>query len=146
MFRRGQTLSLRHRNVSLRRENLLEQEKYGELSIFKKMLTLNKNEWWIILLGVVAAMITGSAFPIFSVFLGGVFDVLSGPTTSDVLSLIHPWASGCIALGISIGAAMFVKVSQPSNVAYNSAFILDLIKLARGKFIASSDCSLASYS
>lgn len=89
----------------------MEKEKYGELSVFKKMLSLNKNEWWIILLGVVAAMITGSAFPIFSVILGGVFGVLSEHEASDVLSLIHPWASGCVALGIIIGAAMFVKVS-----------------------------------
>lgn len=73
------------------------------------MLDLNKNEWWIILLGVIAAMITGSAFPIFSVLLGGVFNVLSEPA-SDVVTLIHPWASGFIALGVSIGAAMFIKV------------------------------------
>ena len=100
------------------------------------MLSLNKNEWWIILLGVIAAMITGSAFPIFSVFLGGVFDVLSEPAdndaANDVLSRIHPWASGCVALGISIGAAMFVKVSQPSSFTYNQAFILDSINFARG--------------
>ena len=89
----------------------MEQKKYGELSVFKKMLSLNKKEWWIILLGVVAAVITGSAFPIFSVFIRGVFNVLSDPAASDVLSLIHPWASGCIALGITIGSAMFVKVS-----------------------------------
>ena len=72
---------------------------------------MNKDEWWIILPGVLAAMISGSAFPLFAVMFGGVFKVFIEPTY-EVFDLIHPWASGFIALGIGIGAAMFIKVQK----------------------------------
>ena len=110
IFRKGQTLSLRRQNASLRRDNLKDKGRYSELSIFKKILNLNKEEWWIILPGVLAAMISGSAFPLFAIMFGGVFDVFLQPS-EEVFDLIHPWASGFIALGVGIGAAMFVKVS-----------------------------------
>ena len=110
IFRKGQTLSLRRQNASLRRDKLKDKGRYSELSIFKKILNLNKEEWLIILPGVLAAMTSGSAFPLFAVMFGGVFDVFLQPS-EEVFDLIHPWAGGFIALGVGIGAAMFVKVS-----------------------------------
>ena len=88
-----------------------EKGKYSELTIFKKILSLNKEEWWIILPGVISAMISGSAFPLFAVMFGGVFEVFLEPSY-EVFDLIHPWAAGFIALGAGIGAAMFIKVQQ----------------------------------
>lgn len=111
VVKKGQTLSLRRQNLSLRRENFKKDGSYGELSIFRKILALNRKEWWIILLGVIAAMISGAGFPIFAVMFGGVFEVFIQPSRS-VFSLIHPWASGFIVLGAGIGAAIFVKVSE----------------------------------
>ena len=110
-FRKGQTLSLRRQNASLRRDNSKEKGRYNELTIFKKILTLNKKEWWIIFPGLIAAIISGSAFPLFAVMFGGVFEVFLKPSY-EVFNLIHPWAAGFIALGTGIGAAMFIKV-QP---------------------------------
>ena len=113
IFRKGQTLSLRRQNASLRRDNSKEKGKYNELTIFKKILSLNMKEWWIILPGILAAMISGSAFPIFAVMFGGVFEVfLESP--HRVFGLIHPWSAGFIALGAGIGAAMFIKVNHKS--------------------------------
>lgn len=109
VFRKGQTLSLRRQNASLRRENFKEKGKYSELTIFKKILGLNKSEWWIIVPGVLAAIVSGAAFPLFAVMFGGVFEVFIEPSR-DVFSLIHPWASGFIALGAGIGMAMLIKV------------------------------------
>ena len=77
-----------------------------------KILNLNRKEWWIIVLGVLAAIVSGAAFPLFAVLFGGVFDVLGNPNVTDVFTLIHPWAGGFIALGVGIGAAMFVKVGS----------------------------------
>ena len=111
IFRKGQTLSLRRQNASLRRDDFKEKGKYSELSVFKKILSLNKKEWWIIFPGVLAAIISGSAFPLFAVMFGGVFEVFLEPSY-EVFDLIHPWAAGFIALGAGIGAAMFIKVSN----------------------------------
>ena len=109
VFRKGQTLSMRRQNASLRREKVKEQEGYGEFSIFQKILVLNRKEWWIILVGSLAAMISGAGFPIFAVLFGGVTKVFIN-SSRDVFSDIHPWASGFILLGVGMGAAIFVKV------------------------------------
>ena len=112
MFRKGQTLSLRRQNASLRREHLIDKEKevHGEISIFMKILALNKREWWIVLLGLLAAVVSGTAFPIFSLLFGGIVNVFT-QESRDVFPLIHPWASGFIVLALGIGVAIFIKVS-----------------------------------
>lgn len=110
MFRVGQTLSIRRQTFSLRHLYNKEEQKYGDFSILKKILSLGKKEWWIIMMGVIAATISGAAFPLFAIMFGGVFEVFSKPTR-NVFSLIHPWCAGLILLGAGIGAAMFIKVS-----------------------------------
>ena len=112
IFRKGQTLSLRRQNASLKRANSKEKDEYGQVKLFMKILSLNREEWWIVALGVLAAIVSGAAFPLFAVLFGGVFDALSNPSNvADIFALIHPWAGGFIALGAGIGVAMFVKVS-----------------------------------
>lgn len=106
-----QALSLRRQNYSLMRDQLETKDatKYSEMTLFKKLLTLNKQEWWVILLGIVGAAVNGAMFPIVSVMFGGVFDAFAQPPR-NVLPSVNPWASGFIVLAFTAGVAVLVKV------------------------------------
>ena len=64
-----------------------------------------------IALGVLGALIMGSAFPIFSIIFGEVLDVLTLPS-GEVLASVHPWAAGFIGIGLATGTANFLKVGS----------------------------------
>ena len=85
--------------------------KYSELTLFKKLLTLNKQEWWVILLGIVGAAVNGAMFPIVSVMFGGVFEAFAQPP-HRVLPAVHPWAGGFIVLAMVAGVSVLAKVRK----------------------------------
>ena len=84
---------------------------YSRLTIVKRLLQLNKNEWYIIVLGILSAAIAGSGFPIFGLLFGITYDtfVSSGPQT--IVNDTEPWGASYVALGIMMGIAYYTKVS-----------------------------------
>ena len=73
------------------------------------MIKLNAKEWWIIVLGVLGAGVSGSIFPIFALLFGEILAVFS-LRSDEILSGIHMWAGLFIVLGAVSGAGIFLKV------------------------------------
>ena len=73
------------------------------------MIAKNGPEWWIIILGLVGAVVNGVIFPSFALFFGQVLQVFTLPP-NEVLSAIHLWAGLFIVLGTVSGVAIFFKV------------------------------------
>ena len=42
-----------------------------------RIMALNAKEWWIILLGILGALINGSIFPIFAIIFGEILTVIT---------------------------------------------------------------------
>ena len=74
-----------------------------------RVLALNAKEWWIILLGLLGSVITGSIFPLFAVIFGNILDVFTLPP-EEIFDEIHFWAAMFIVLGFVSGVAVFLKV------------------------------------
>ena len=85
--------------------------KYNTASLLHKVLSLNKNEWWVVVVGVLAAGLSGAAFPLMAVMFGGVFGVFLTPS-DRVVGYVHPWAVGFVALGAGVGIAFLIRVSK----------------------------------
>lgn len=109
----GQTLSLRRQNFSLKRQKQSQctKRQYTTATLIYKALSFNKDEWWIVVIGVIAAAISGLAFPALAVLFGEGFVVLTISYTQQ-LKYALPWALSFIALGIVVGIAFFVKVRR----------------------------------
>ena len=76
-----------------------------------RVIKMNAREWWIIILGVMAAAINGCITPLFAILFGEVLAVFALPA-DEVFDEIHPWAALYITLGVVAGIAIFIKVSQ----------------------------------
>lgn len=74
-----------------------------------RVFALNAKEWWIILLGLLGALVNGSMLPFFSIIFGEILFVFSLPT-DQVLDEIHLWAGLFILLGVVSGLGQFLKV------------------------------------
>ena len=77
----------------------------------KRILAKNAPEWWIIILGLIAAGISGTVFPSFAIIFGEVLDVLVLPP-GQVLDGIHLWAGIFIVLAAVSGIFNFLKASS----------------------------------
>ena len=73
------------------------------------LLKVNAPEWWLIVIGVVAAAVNGSVFPVYSILFGEVLRVFQMPK-EDVLDKINLWAILFLALAFISGIAIFFKV------------------------------------
>ena len=109
----SQALSMRRQAYSLLQDQAEDpgDTKYSELQLFRKLLCLNKKEWWVILLGAIGAAVTGAMFPLFSVMFGGVFEAFVQPKNL-VLLHVHPWAGSFILIAAIAGVSVFVKVRR----------------------------------
>ena len=74
-------------------------------------MKVNSPEWLFIIVGVVAAMINGSVFPVYSILFGEVLRVFQMPP-DEVLDGISPWAALFLALATGSAIAIFFKVSH----------------------------------
>ena len=75
-----------------------------------KVLRLNAPEKWLILLGIVGAIISGAAFPLFALAFGEVFLIFLQPV-SEVLGDIHMWGGIFLVMATFSGLGEFIKVS-----------------------------------
>ena len=71
---------------------------------------MNVQDWWIILIGLLAAAICGSIFPAFAFIFGNASGVFSKPH-NVVLRNIHPWAIAFITVGLISAIFNIIKVS-----------------------------------
>lgn len=58
---------------------LLQQEEWDKELVnvpLHRVMALNAKEWWIIIIGVLAALAQGSVFPLFAIFFGTVLEVI----------------------------------------------------------------------
>ena len=85
-------------------------EDYQEVPL-KRLLHLSAKEWWIIVLGVTGATITGTFWPFFGLLYGDVLKAYTSPSEM-VLELLHPYTSVMIGVGAVVGVAVFLKVSE----------------------------------
>ncbi len=76
----------------------------------KRVIKLNAPEWWIILFGILGAMVNGVFYPTFSLLFGEILSVFALPA-DEVLDEIHLYAGLFIVLGFVAGCATFVKVN-----------------------------------
>ena len=81
---------------------------------FLRLLKVNAPEWWLIIIGVLAAIVNGSVFPVYSILFGEVLRVFQMPP-DEVLEGITPWASLFLALATGSAIAIFFKVSRLSG-------------------------------
>ena len=77
---------------------------------------MNAKEWWLIVLGVLGAMINGSIFPLFAIFFGEILEVFGLPA-DEVFGEIHLWAGLFIVLGVVSGLSQFSKVRRTRRLA-----------------------------
>ena len=76
-----------------------------------RLLKVNAPEWWLIIVGVLAAMVNGSVFPVYSILFGEVLRVFQ-MQPNEVLEEITPWAALFLALAVGSAIAIFFKVSS----------------------------------
>ena len=75
-----------------------------------RLLRLNAPEWWLITVGVLAAMINGSVFPVYSILFGEVLKVFQESRTDQIIEGITIWAVLFLVLALSSAIAIFFKV------------------------------------
>ena len=77
---------------------------------FLRLLRVNSPEWWLIAVGVLAAIVNGSVFPIYSILFGEVLKVFQNARTDQVLDDITIWAGLFLGLAFGSAIAIFFKV------------------------------------
>jgi ABC-type multidrug transport system fused ATPase/permease subunit len=74
-----------------------------------RILALNAREWWLIILGILAALLQGSIFPLFAIFFGNILSAFYQPR-DQVLSAVTLPALLFLILAIVAAVIVFVKV------------------------------------
>ena len=74
------------------------------------MLALNAKEWWVIIIGLLGAIVNGSIWPLFAILFGEVLSVFQAPPEL-VLDRTHVWGGLFLVLGVISGVGIFFKVS-----------------------------------
>ena len=74
-----------------------------------RVFALNSKEWWLILLGVVGAILNGAIYPVFAILFGEILSVFAMPA-SEIVSSIGLWAGLFLVLGFVSGLGVFLKV------------------------------------
>ena len=105
----GKEAAKRQTSAAKKEEEDEEVDKDIPEASFFKIIRLNAKEWWLILIGLIGSAINGSINPLFAVLFGEILEVFVDPST--VLSRIHPWAGGFLAIGVVSGIAIFAKVT-----------------------------------
>ena len=82
----------------------------GSLSIFAQILRLNSPEGFHIILGCVAAIVSGTSLPIYSIVFGDIVGVLSNSNSDYVRTEGNKFSLYFLIIGITTGAAAFVQV------------------------------------
>ena len=80
-----------------------------------RLIAKNAPEWWIIILGLIAAAFSGTLFPAFAIFFGEVLEVLALPP-GEVLRNVHMWAALFIGVGFISGISNLTKVCSLSRL------------------------------
>lgn len=96
-------------NIQTHTSNTENEEDLSQVSL-RRLLALNANEWWIIVIGAIAAAITGLFWPITGLIYGEVLEVYSRPS-GEVLGSLYPFTVAMIATGAAVGIADFFSVS-----------------------------------
>ena len=86
----------------------VETEEKLSVSLFK-ILRHSASDWWLLLLGLLGALVLGSVYPFFSIVFGEVISVFSLPA-DQILEETHPWGATFLALGIAAALGILVKV------------------------------------
>ena len=84
---------------------------------------MNAREWWLIVLGVLGAVVNGSIFPLFAIFFGEILEVFGLPA-EEVFGEIHLWAGLFILLGVVSGISQFSKVGQCCHIYFSLLHLL----------------------
>jgi ABC-type multidrug transport system fused ATPase/permease subunit len=74
-----------------------------------RILALNAREWWLIILGILAALLQGSIFPLFAIFFGNILSAFYQPR-DQVLSAVTLPALLFLILAIVAAVIVFVKI------------------------------------
>lgn len=75
----------------------------------KRVIALNTKEWWLILLGVLGAALSGCIYPFFVFLFGEIFSVFA-MERDQIRSAVIPWAGLFLLLGVVAGVGVFLKV------------------------------------
>ena len=75
-----------------------------------RLLRVNSPEWWLIAVGVLAAIVSGSIFPIYSLLLGEVLKIFQNSRTDQVLDDVTMWGVLFLGLACVSAVAVFFKV------------------------------------
>ena len=96
---------------SIKLTPLEEQEEEGSLPdvSLRKILSVNSDQWWLLLFGTLGAMLVGAVFPVFAIVFGEVLRVFALPA-NQVLGELHPWAGAFLILGMAAAFGLLVKV------------------------------------
>ena len=81
---------------------------FYKASLFR-VIKVNSKEWWIILLGLLGSLVSGSIWPLFALLLGEILEVFARPA-DEILGAIHLWAGLFLVVGVVSGAGVFLKV------------------------------------
>ena len=84
---------------------------YSRLTIVKRLLGFNKQDWLIVVIVLISATFAGCGFPLFGFFWGIIYDLFISTNPSEIVNVVDPWGSAFIGLGIVMGTAYLFKVS-----------------------------------
>ena len=89
-----------------------EERQYGNFEIFKRLVfgEMTGKERATVALGLIGCFISGSAFPIFAILFGGVFESFIQPH-DEIQAFVNPWAGGFLVLAVWAGTGALLKVS-----------------------------------
>ena len=79
-----------------------------------RLLKVNSPEWWLIVVGVLGAVVNGSIFPIYSILFGEVLRVFQESLPGEIVEEITTWALLFLMLAVVSAIAIFFKVSWVS--------------------------------
>ena len=105
-----------------------EEESLPDVSLFK-ILRVNGDQWWLLLLGMLGAVVVGTVFPVFAIIFGEVLGIFALPA-NQILGALHPWAGGFLALGVAAAIGQLVKVGDLKALVVIIMFPLGVSSLA----------------
>lgn len=110
-----------------------------------RVLAVNAKEWWMILLGVIGAALSGCLFPAFAIIFGEIFAVFALPA-DQIQDRINLYAGLMAILGAAAAVGIFLKVrcQEPIKLPSLHFFHLILSRLTTS-LVGIKQCTIFKY-
>ena len=109
-----------------------------------RVLAVNAKEWWMILLGVIGAALSGCLFPAFAIIFGEIFAVFALPA-DQIQDQINLYAGLMALLGAAAAVGIFLKVRCQEPIKLPSLHLHLILSRLTTSQVEIKQCTIFKY-